>query len=138
MTAIDICELHVIHALEKEGWYVINKPHAIPLDTRVILADMSLEQSTNGKTNEPIVVEVKCFTHASNDLQEFYTAIGQYLVYRTGIAIHQDGLPLYLAISGEVYARLTLEPVFSAMFREFDVKLIIVDMDEERVIQWMH
>jgi hypothetical protein len=41
-----------------------------------------MQRGVNGRSEQIIVLEVKCFTNPKTDLQEFYTAIGQYEFYR--------------------------------------------------------
>jgi hypothetical protein len=93
MPALDSCEAAIVHALEKEGWQVLDKPYPIRVivDNRVIFADIRLQQQTNQQ--QIIVVEVKCFPNNRSALDEFYRAIGQYQVYRNGLQLTQNDTP---------------------------------------------
>jgi hypothetical protein len=138
MPAIDVCEPQVIRALEKDGWHIVDKPHLIRIANTIIYADMSLEQHSNGDSKEIIVVEVKCFTNPKHDLDNFYVAIGQYQVYRSAVETYQNFVPVYLALPQEAYNRLTQKPLFGTLLRQIDVKLVIINLITERVIEWIH
>jgi hypothetical protein len=137
MIAIDVCEPQVLRALEKEDWRILKKPHPIHIGGKYIFADISLQRSTNGKSETIIVLEVKCFTNPDNDLQEFYKAIGQYQFYRQALQIYQSAYPVYLALPDVAYAPLIRQPTVSALFNEVGVKLIIVNLQDERITQWL-
>jgi hypothetical protein len=137
MPAIDVCEPQVIRALEKDGWHIIKKPVTIYLTTRIIFADIKLRQNGNSEYQHIIVLEVKCFTHPENDLNELYTALGQYLLYRSAIRLNGENAPIYLVLPSEAYQRLFQEEAIVTTFHDLDVKLVIIDLAEERVIEWI-
>jgi len=137
MAALDQCEGEIIQALQKDGWEVSEKPYAIRIVGRSIFADMSLKRIKGGEHEEIIIVEVKCFTNPSADLQELYTAIGQYHFYRIALTLKRSSLPLYLAIPHQAYQRLIKQPSISALFQSGGVKLVVVDIEQEEIVQWI-
>jgi hypothetical protein len=138
MSALDACEPQVIRALEKDGWQVLRKPARIYSTARPLYADVLFEGIIDNEERQVVIMEVKCFTHPQNDLSEIYTAVGQYLYYRAALAIQQSSLPLYLALPSIAYARLMNDPVAQFTFQSVQMKLVVVDIDEEEVLQWTH
>jgi hypothetical protein len=136
--ATDICEPQVIRALEKEGWHLVRKPLPIRTGERTLLADFNVQRSVRGNREEIIIIEVKCFTHPENDLQELYTAIGQYFVYQAALNLSDIELPLYLALPSVAYGRLVEDEVILFLFKNRAVKLLIVDIEKEQVTQWLN
>ncbi len=84
------------------------------------------------------MVEVKCFVDAHFDQDELYRAIGQYLVYRSILRIRKLEASLYLAVPANAYKRLFTTDVVSHIARESQMKLIIVDLEREEVIEWVN
>lgn len=109
MPAYDNCEPKIINALQKDGWRILEKPLMIRTETYDVFADCLLQHAGNGRMNQIIVVEVKCFTNPKNDLNEFYVAIGQYLFYRSAIEAVELKYPICLAVPHEAYNRLIEE-----------------------------
>lgn len=100
-------------------------------------ADFSLQRVTEDQVEQIVITEVKCFSNPQNDLQEFYTAIGQYLFYRNALRIMESAFPLYLAMPADAYARLSLDRTVLATLKDAAIKLIIVDVALEEVVQWL-
>lgn len=137
MSAIDSCEPQIIRALEKQGWQVDQKPFVIRTEIRYVLADFSIQKRVNGRFEQIVVVEVKCFTNPQTDLAEFYAAIGQYLFYRSAMRADGKEAPLFLAVPSQAYLRLQREQAVSLTLQNHNVKLIVVDLDREEVEQWI-
>lgn len=85
-----------------------------------------------------VVVEVKCFSNPQSELAEIYTAVGQYLYYRGAIIAKQLALPLYLGIPAPAYDRLMTDPALQVVFTESHISMIVVDLEKEEVITWIH
>lgn len=138
MPAIDSCEPPILRALQKDGWHVFGKPHLIYTDEHHVFADFSLQRVTEDQMQQIVIAEVKCFSNPQDDLQELYTAIGQYIFYRSALLIMESSTLLYLAIPVHVYTRLSDEPAVLLAFRESQIKVVIVDVEAEEVIQWLN
>jgi hypothetical protein len=137
MPARDACEPIVIRALAKDGWVV--KTHHFPIrfeeDTRdFVFADLRLEQVDSKATI--IVAEVKCFPN--NWIDEFYRAVGQYLIYREGLILNKITAPIYLVIPHDVFEQFFKKPIIQAVIGSVAVKLILIDLEQEEVIRWVH
>jgi hypothetical protein len=137
MSALDSCEPQIIRALEKEGWQIQQKPFVLRSNIRTVLADFSVKRSMNGSTEQIVVLEVKCFTNPQSDLSEFYTAVGQYGLYRealNAIGLHYS---LYLAIPDKAYERLTQDNFLEQTLKGFKVKMLLVDLESEEIVRWI-
>ena len=85
MSALDRCEDETIHAFEKDGWRIDSKPFFIRTSDSQLRADVSFERRANGRSEQIVVVEIKCFSDPARDLDEIYRAIGQYEIYRAAL-----------------------------------------------------
>jgi XisH protein len=136
MPAIDQCHNQIVHALEKAKWIVsphaytiaIQKGHVLHIDIEAHRAS-----SLNGHI---IIVEAKCFAERNAETNEMYTAIGQYLVYRS--LLKPKGLAdnLYLGVPRSAY-----QGVFSRMgmaaVKENAIKMMVVDLEKEEIVEWL-
>ncbi|MBC7870484.1 MAG: hypothetical protein H7Y09_06560 [Chitinophagaceae bacterium] len=73
----------------------------------------------------------------NKDQDELYRAIGQYMIYRNVLQVKAIPATLYLAIPTDVYQRLFLGEVVSATIRDAAIKLLLVDIDREEIVQWL-
>jgi len=78
MPPSDICEPQIIRAIEKAGFRLTHKQFAIrpSPNENFVYADLRFKQDNQ----VIIVVEVKCFPIRSAFTEEFYQAVGQYLL----------------------------------------------------------
>ncbi len=132
MPSKDKCYNQVVRALQKANWHVPPEPHSIyvPGKRSPLLADIRAVQ--NEKTI--IIVEVKCF--ADNIFHELYTAIGQYLLYRSILKQAGSTLPLYLAVPVSAYKDI-FSTIAQSVVEEIRMKLLVVDMTKEEIVQWI-
>jgi hypothetical protein len=127
MSAIDSCEPSVNRAFEKDGWRLLAKPYSLPIEARrFVYADFSIERGVNGSSEQFLVVEVKCFTKAEDDLVELYRAIGQYLhhleMYRLSSPDGQVFAVGAVTTSGEYPAAIVVQARMAG-------DIIIIDAD---------
>lgn len=137
MTGIDTCEPQIIRALEKENWVIQDKPLVLRTGEHTALADFQAQRTLNGTGEQIVVIEAKCFTDPRKDLAEFYTAIGQYIFYREALIKNQSPLPLYLAMPDTAYKRLMNDSVMQTIIQQVSMKLLIVDIETEEIVQWI-
>lgn len=132
MPAFDPCEPQMITAFQKDGWEVVEKPFRIRMPEKTVLADLKLQRGEQ----EAIVVEVKCFTHAQDDLINFYVAVGQYSYYLSALAETEANLALYLAIPQIAYDRIIKTSGMNKTLLDLRINLVIVDIDKEEIVEW--
>lgn len=136
MPAIDSCEPQVVRALEKEGWTVIKHHVLLRLgDTDdFVLADLRLQKDAV----HIVVVEVKCFAKRPFEFAEFYQAVGLYLFYRNAMRLNELMEPLYLAIPVAAYQWFSELDAIQATLQDAKINLIVVDLELEEVLRWIH
>jgi hypothetical protein len=137
--ATDVCEPQIIRALENDGWHLVRKPLPIRTGERLLFADFTAQRviGDDAEIEEIVIVEVKCFTNPEYDLQELYTTVGQYHVYRAALAFNGLKLPLYLAVPLSAYERLIEDEVVSFLFESTAINLLIVDIEKEEIVRWL-
>ena len=138
MPAIDQCASQIIRVLQDAGWNVTHSPFAIKIEksrTGYIFADLRLE---HGQTEETVfVVEIKCFQSTRTVLEEFYQAIGQYVVYRSALRSSQIRLPIYLALPLRIYESFFQRALIKSVLNEIEMNLVVIDLQKEEVSQWI-
>ena len=68
-------------------------------------------------------------------MSDLYTAIGQYLVYRTMLRELGKSLPLYLAIPTKAYYGV-FQRLVPSLIDELKINVIVVDLGQERIELW--
>ena len=81
-------------------------------------------------------MEIKSFLNRSS-VSDFENALGQYLIYQSVLQIRASKLPLYLAIPSLVYERLFRKSVVQNVIVNNHIKLVVVDIELEEIIQWV-
>ena len=85
------------------------------------------------KNGQKIAVEVKSFMQAS-PTSEFDAALGQFLNYR--LALKGTERELYLAVDEEVYETFFSLLLPQTAIQEYQLKLIIYELDKEEILEW--
>ena len=80
MPRLDDCHEQVVHALEKDGWNVDDKPRRLIHQERLVFIDIQAARGTNGSRQQILLAEVKCFPDRERTTQELYIAFGQYII----------------------------------------------------------
>lgn len=136
MPAIDQCEPQVIRAFQKQGWAVTHQPFPIRVvGEQGVLADLRLQHKTN--ETAIIVVEVKCFSQRRSILDEFYHAVGQYLLYRSALDLKGIDSPLYLSVPSAIYASFFSRKTVQRVINSAKIKVIVVDIEREEILSWI-
>ena len=138
MSALDACEPQILRALQKDNWAIVVKPFAIRTNKHTVYADCLLERKQNGQNEQVIILEVKCFSNPQVDLQEFYAAVGQYQFYRAAVAANQSNTAVFLAIPNQAYIRLTKDNAVNIAIKQGNIKLVVIDIVIEEVVEWLH
>ncbi|MGF2039469.1 MAG: element excision factor XisH family protein [Nostoc sp. CmiVER01] len=88
------------------------------------------------KQGQKILVEVKSFIGRSfiNDLEQ---AVGQYVVYRDIMLETALDFKLYLAITQGTYKSYFQRQLTQMIINRNQVKLLIVDAENELIVQWI-
>ena len=107
MPARDIFHQAVKNALVKAGWVITHDPLHVDFGGFDFFIDLGAETLIGAsKEGRQIAVEVKSFAGASS-LNEFHTAVGQFVNYRLVLSQAEPDRVLYLAVSEYVYTTVS-------------------------------
>lgn len=134
MPSFDQCHDQVTRALQKDGWQIESEQVKLSFGNRRVFVDLRASRSSNGSRRQIMLVEVKCFPESSALTEELYTAIGQYIVYRAMLMELEYELPLYLCIPEVISS--TLDTIGRRAIRDSRIKLVVVNLEDERIVQW--
>lgn len=136
MPALDQCEPQVIRALQKAGWIVTHQPLQIRISRdEAVYADLRLVNPEN--TSTIIVVEVKCFSSTRSLLDEFYHAIGQYIVYRNALALGGYNIPIYLSVPDDVYNTFFQRRMVQSSISDVKIRIVTINLQREEIVRWI-
>ena len=136
--ARDAFHQQVKNALIKDGWIITNDPLIIRISEAIkVQIDLATESAIAAERDtEKIAVEIKSFI-AGSDINEFHTALGQYLNYCQALEENEPERIVYLAIPSETYLDFFQLPFVQRAIQRYQVKLIIYDPKHEEIQQWI-
>ncbi len=136
--ARDIFHQQVKNALIKDGWTITNDPLTIRISEAVkVQIDLAAENAIAAeRDSEKIAVEIKSFIGGS-DINEFHTALGQYLNYYQALEEKQPERTVYLAVPDETYKDFFQLPFIQRAIQRYQIKLITYDPKKEEIRQWI-
>jgi hypothetical protein len=128
----------VVRALAADGWAITHDPLTITYGGKDLFVDLGAERMTIGaeKSGRRIAVEIQSFLSPSpvRDLQE---AVGQYDIYRAILARTEPERLLHLAVPRRVYETLLVEPFGQLIVTSLNLRLLVFDEKEEKVVRWI-
>lgn len=128
----------VKRALEKDGWTITHDPLTILYEGLRVAADLGAERVLAAeRSNEKIAVEIKVFGGKSK-ISEFEKAIGQYDLYQMYLNELEPQRILFLAVSNESFEKFLQLPAIDFAVKKKNLKLIIFNPDEEKIIKWIN
>jgi XisH protein len=137
MPAKDIYHEAVKNALIRDGWSITADPYVIQYEDATLYADLAAERPIAAqRQNQNIVVEIKSFIGRSL-MHDFHGALGQYIVYRNLIQLTEPDYVLYLAIDDTVYEEFFKRKSIQAVANQNQLLLIVIDMKNEEIQQWI-
>jgi hypothetical protein len=138
MPAKDLYHNTVVYALINDGWEITDDPLLLSYGGRDLYVDLAAERTTVAaqKGNLKIAVEIKSFLKNSpvRDLEE---ASGQYFIYQSILAEIASERILYLAVPKRSYEGIFTEKLGQLIIKRLDIKLLVFDEQERRIIQWI-
>ncbi len=136
--ARDLFHYIVRSALEKDGWVITDDPLSIRYGGVDIQIDLGAEKLLAAeKGTDKIAVEIKNFVSASK-IYEFHTALGQFINYRTALRLEDPQRILYLAVPSAIYNDFFNLPFTQIIISENKLKIIIYDIDKEKIVKWIN
>lgn len=136
--AKDLFHQAVKRALIKEGWNITSDPLTIRIDRIKLEIDLAAERVLAAeKKGEKIAVEIKSFINPSA-INDFHTALGQFLNYRLALQITDPSRELYLAVPIDIFNTFFQERFSQLAIQQYDLKFIAYDPNSEEIVQWKH
>jgi len=136
--AKDKFHLIVRLVLEKAGWIITHDPYYLEeeADPKQEI-DLAAEKDMVGaeRNGQKIAVEVKSFLRVSF-IYEFYTALGQFISYRSGLEIQEPERILYLAVEETVYRKFFHLKTVDRGIAQNQVKLLIFNAQSKEIVLW--
>jgi hypothetical protein len=136
--AKDFFHVAVLNSLTKDSWAITADPYRLILSKRVLEIDISADKIIAAERGlDKIAVEVKSFMKESF-IYEFYTALGQYLVYETFLARQEPDRQLFMAVSDEVFAaRFEKDDDVLFICRKYNLRILIFNKLTHTVESWI-
>ncbi|MGD2183209.1 element excision factor XisH family protein [Lusitaniella coriacea] len=101
-----------------------------------LVADLGAERTLSAQRgSEKIVIEVKSFINPSF-IYDLERAVGQYIIYRNFLRRTAPDCQIYLALTQLTY-KANFDETIQVVVDENQLKLIIVDADNEIISQWI-
>jgi hypothetical protein len=99
--------------------------------------DLGAEQILGAeRSGQKIAVEVKSFIGLS-EMEDTEKALGQYLLYRSVLLRTEPERLLYLAVHEDIYNDIFDEPVGQLLIEDYQLKLMVFDLQEEVILKWV-
>ena len=137
MAARDVYHNNVRAALEKDGWTITDDPLKVQFGARQLYVDLGAERLIAAeRQGNQIAVEIKSFLGPSV-LNDYHTALGQFLNYRSILKRKEPDRILYLAVPIAIYQDFFTEPFAQVTAAEQGLKLLIFDPKTEVIKQWI-
>lgn len=84
---------------------------------------------------ERIAVEVKSFLRDSL-VNEFHTALGQYLDYETNLPYQEPDRQVFLAIADKVLRQMLKTRAILNALERFNIRLLVFDPEKKEIVEW--
>ena len=134
--AKDVFHVHVRTALEKDGWVITHDPYYLKIDEVNYPIDLGAEQIIGAERGgERIAVEVKSFLRDSL-VNEFHTALGQYLDYETNLPYQEPDRQVFLAIADKVLRQMLKTRAILNALERFNIRLLVFDPEKKEIVEW--
>ncbi|MBD1212936.1 element excision factor XisH family protein [Dolichospermum planctonicum UHCC 0167] len=138
MPAKDLYHDGFKNALLKDGWQIIRDPYTIRYEGLKLFADLAGKKLFSAqKEDTNIVVEIKSFLSLSL-IHEFQCALGQYILYRTLLRQLHPDYRLYLAVEQEAYETFFQTKGIQLVIKEYKILLIVINIVQEEIVQWIN
>ena len=126
----------VKNALIKDGWQITHDPYTLKYEDVTVYVDLAAQKLFAAeKDGRKIAVEIKSFLSRSG-IHDFERALGQYVLYSMYLDEKEPDRVLYLAVSNFTYKELFSRKGIQLAVEKGRVRLIVVHLKEEEVIEW--
>ncbi|MBC8183816.1 XisH family protein [candidate division KSB1 bacterium] len=133
----DLYHDKVKNALIKDGWEITHDPLRLSWGSKDMYVDLGAEQVLAAeRQGQKIAVEIKSFIGLS-EMDDTEKALGQYLLYRSVMSRTEPDRLLYLSVHEEIYTDIFDEPLGQILIEDYQLRLMIFDLNEEVVLKWI-
>ena len=137
MSARDTFHQTVKTALEKDRWLITHDPYPLQAGSFNLAIDLGAETVIAAeREGRKIAVEIKSFLGPSK-ISQFYSALGQFITYRTASEKQEKERSLYLAVSTDIYEKFLITPFIQKLISDNQLYLIIFQIQEEEIERWL-
>ncbi len=137
MPAKDIYHDNAKNALIKDGWKITHDPLRLSWGSKDMYVDLGAERVLAAERSEQkIAVEVKSFIGLS-EMDDTEKALGQYLLYRSVLARTEPERILWLGVHEDICNDIFDEPVGQLLIEDYQLRLMVFDLQEEVVLKWI-
>jgi len=137
MAAKDIIHDAVRAALQNDGWTITHDPYTIEYEGKHVYADLAAERILAAeRQGEQIVVEIKSFLGYSL-IQDFKEMLGQYMLYLSLLVQTSPERKLLIAVDSITYENDFQHPMIELALTKNQIPLIVVDIEQEVIVQWI-
>lgn len=128
----------VVQALKNDGWQILREHFNIRYEELEIRIDIAAEHPAilAEKGGRRILVEIKTFG-CHSFIRELQNAVGQYTIYKNILALTGLDYELFLAIHETVYDAAFQQKATSQIIQLNQLKLLVVNVDSQEVVQWI-
>jgi len=126
------------HALGKDGWTITHDPLLLRYELGNLYIDLGAEKILAAEqAGKKIAVEIKSFIQSSA-ISEFYTALGQFISYRTLLKEQYSEYVLYLAVPLDTYTSFFATQLAQTIISSQQLKLIVYQPQQEVIDRWLN
>lgn len=140
MPAKDIYHDNCKQALIKDGWTITHDPYFLRWGSKDLFIDLGAEKLVAAqKDDQRIAVEIKSFVGLS-DVEDLKNALGQFILYQDLLVRTDTDRELFLAIRDATFRDLFEDPtsIGKVLLENHRLKLLIFNVEQEEIIQWMN
>jgi hypothetical protein len=129
----------VRNALIKDGWNVTHNRFGIKVGGVDMEIDLGAERLLAAERGtEKIAVEVKSFLADGSTISQFHMALGQFINYRAALRREDVDRILYLAVPDLTYNTFFQLDFPASMLQENAIKLIVYNIENQEIVQWIN
>ena len=138
MPARNIHHAVVVKALTADGWTITHDPYPLSFAGKDLFIDLGAEEAALAaeKEGRRIAVEIQSFLGHS-PVRSLEEAVGQYEIYRLLLAATDSERVLYMAVSSGTYQGILAEQFGQFVVSGLNLRLIVFDEKQERIVQWI-
>ena len=123
-------------ALQKAGWTITHDPLKLEVEDIFVLVDLGAERLIAAERgNEKIAVEIKTFS-GSSDINDFHTALGQYLNYRAILLETEPTRKIVIAVPEDTWHGFFQTRLIRKICEQYKLSFVVYHPVKEVIALW--